>query len=244
MATTKQLRDPRSLPDQLAEVLRARIATGEWAPGEQLPSENALAEETGVSRPTVRAALRNLTTSGLIRVRQGAGTFVAPRGPGVVTGLQDLRSMSTLIAEQRGDCDVEYRLREMRMATDEEAAHFDASGPLRIIAIERCFVSQGAVVAYEWAYMNAEVLPANFDHNSFTASIFDQLKLVGLLPEQAIATVHAVYDDTIAWSEKKPEVPLYLRLAQHQFLQDGRVLSWSQTYFTEGNFEFLVVRTR
>lgn len=244
MPADKRLKDGRSLPSQLAEMLRARIVAGEWAPGEQLPSELSLAEETGVSRPTVRAALRNLAASGLVRVRQGAGTFVAPRGAGVVTGLQDLRSMSALIAEQRGECVVEYRLRETRMATEEEAGHFDAPEPLPLLAIERCFLSQGAVIAYEWAYFNAEVLPRDFDPNEFTGSIFDKLQPLGLLPDQSISTVHAVYDDSIAWADEKPEVPLYLCLTQHQLLQDGRVLSWSKTYFTEGNFEFLLVRTR
>lgn len=244
MSTVKYLRDTRSLPEQLADALRARIAAGEWAPGEQLPSEQALAEESGVSRPTVRIALRSLIASGLVRTRQGAGTFVVPRGPGVVTGLQELRSTSELIAEQRGECVVEYRLREMRLTTEDEAAHFDMATPLRIVAIERSFASQGEVIAFEWAYINAEILPNNFDPDSFTGSIFDQLKPLGLLPDQSIATVHPIYDDTIAWTKNKPTMPLYLCLDQHQYLQDGRVLSWSKTYFTEGNFEFQVVRTR
>lgn len=244
MPVDKRLKDGRSLPAQLAERLRARIVAGEWAPGEQLPSELSLADEAGVSRPTVRAALRNLAASGLVRVRQGAGTFVAPRGSGVVTGLQDLRSMSALIAEQRGECVVEYRLREMKMTTEEEARHFDATAPLPVVAVERSFLSQGAVIAFEWAYINAEVLPRDFDPNEFTGSIFEKLQPIGLLPDQSISTVHAVYDESIAWTDEKPDVPLYLCLTQHQLLQDGRVLSWSKTYFTEGNFEFLLVRTR
>ena len=98
---TNQLRGSRSLPTQLAEILRSRIIAGEWSPGEQLPSEQALATEVGVSRPTVRAALSLLMASGLVRIRQGAGTFVASHGTGVVAGLKLFRSISDLISEQR-----------------------------------------------------------------------------------------------------------------------------------------------
>lgn len=244
MSAPEFIRDTRSLPDRLAEVLRARIIAGEWGPGERLPSEQALSQETGVSRPTVRAALRSLAASGLVHVRQGAGTFVATRGAEVVTGLQDLRSTSALIKEQKGDCIVTYRRRELKVATKEESERFDASHPLRVIAVERSFVSQGSVIAFEEALINAEVLPANFDPQSFSGSIFDQLEPLGLLPERSIATVRAVYDEGVAWSDEKPVVPLYLCLTQTQFLKDGRPLSWSKTYFTDGNFEFLVIRTR
>jgi GntR family transcriptional regulator len=60
----------------LAEALRARIAGGDPAIGELLPTEHALCETYGVSRHTVREALRLLAESGLIARRRGAGTVV------------------------------------------------------------------------------------------------------------------------------------------------------------------------
>lgn len=241
----KPLRDSRSLPAQLAELLRARITSGEWAPGEQLPSEQALADEAGISRPTVRAALRQLASSGLVRVRQGAGTFVTSRGPGVVAGLQELRSMSEIISEQRANSKVSYRLREARDATAEEAAYFDEEPPFQVIAIERSFASGDEVIAIEWALVNAELLP-DLEPAEISGSIFALLEPRGLLPDQAIATVHAVNDDSIAWPEvaSTSSSSLYLCLTQQSYLPDGRVIAWSRTYFTEGNFEFLLVRSR
>ena len=55
----------------IADALRARIASGELGPGDQLPSENDLAAELGYSKPTVREALRILETEGLIEVKRG-----------------------------------------------------------------------------------------------------------------------------------------------------------------------------
>jgi GntR family transcriptional regulator len=238
------LRDGRSLPTQLAELLRARIVSGDWGPGQQLPSEQTLSEEAGVSRPTVRAALRILSESGLVRVRPGAGSFVTPRGPGVVAGLQELRSMSDIISEQRPGSNVRYRLRERRMATAEEAAHFDVEPPIQLIALERSFVADNSVIAFESALLNAELLPTGFDPAQIDGSIFAVLGPLGLIPDQALATVHAVSDVNLAWPEIRPITPLFLCLTQQSYKNDGRVVAWSKTYFTEGNFEFVLVRLR
>jgi GntR family transcriptional regulator len=59
-------------------VLRHKIATGEFGVGTALPSEPALAASFGVSRMTVREAIRSLTGEGLVRQVQGKGTFVLP----------------------------------------------------------------------------------------------------------------------------------------------------------------------
>jgi GntR family transcriptional regulator len=69
----------RSLPAylQLEEELAEQIDTGELSAGDQIPTERELAEATGVSRMTVRAALGRLEQRGLIIRRQGRGTFVA-----------------------------------------------------------------------------------------------------------------------------------------------------------------------
>src|SRR2546430_4012 len=66
---------PRSV--QVREKLTQRIDSGMLAAGSRLPSEPALATELGVSRATLREALRALETEGLVRRLWGAGTFVA-----------------------------------------------------------------------------------------------------------------------------------------------------------------------
>jgi DNA-binding LacI/PurR family transcriptional regulator len=60
--------------------LRGALNDGTHRQGDKLPSENDLAEQFGVSRPTVRRALAQLVTEGLIERRMGAGTVVANRG--------------------------------------------------------------------------------------------------------------------------------------------------------------------
>ncbi len=61
---------------QLSEILREKIAAGEYTRGSALPSETSICEAFGVSRITVRAALRILVDEGLIVRRSGKGTHV------------------------------------------------------------------------------------------------------------------------------------------------------------------------
>lgn len=65
-----------SLVDSAAKMLRDQIASGQWQVGERIPIEPKLAEMLKVSRSTVREAVKTLACTGLLEVRQGAGTFV------------------------------------------------------------------------------------------------------------------------------------------------------------------------
>jgi GntR family transcriptional regulator len=62
---------------QLKQLIRDEIAGDRWPPGERIPSEHALCEYFGVSRTTVRQALAELESDGLLRKEKGRGTFVA-----------------------------------------------------------------------------------------------------------------------------------------------------------------------
>ena len=66
----------RSLVDQALDQLRLRITQGVWAIGERLPTEPELSAELGISRNTVREAMRVLAFSGLIEIRQGDGSYL------------------------------------------------------------------------------------------------------------------------------------------------------------------------
>ncbi|PQP22935.1 FadR/GntR family transcriptional regulator [Rhodococcus opacus] len=69
------------LTDQAADLLRARIASGEWEVGAKLPGETTLAAELGVGRSTVREAVRMLAGLGMLESRQGAGVFLRRSSP-------------------------------------------------------------------------------------------------------------------------------------------------------------------
>lgn len=67
------------LYEQLADILRAQIASGQLAPGRPIPSEQDLMDQHGVSRGTAARAVRLLRNEGLVTLVFGRGTFVNPR---------------------------------------------------------------------------------------------------------------------------------------------------------------------
>ncbi|GAB7526815.1 GntR family transcriptional regulator [Paraburkholderia sp. 2C] len=74
---TRETGAPAPLYSQIREALRAEIERKALAPGAQLPPESALMEQFGVSRITVRQALAQLQTDGLVFKVPGKGTFVS-----------------------------------------------------------------------------------------------------------------------------------------------------------------------
>jgi GntR family transcriptional regulator, transcriptional repressor for pyruvate dehydrogenase complex len=94
-----------SVPDQIFEQLKQSIIAGTWRPGEALPPETQLAEEFGVSRLSVRVAIKKLQTYGLVEVRMGEGTFVIEFSPSVF-----LKGLSPILANPKNALEmIEFR---------------------------------------------------------------------------------------------------------------------------------------
>jgi GntR family transcriptional repressor for pyruvate dehydrogenase complex len=68
---------PRRLSDDIVERLEAMVLEGSLRAGERLPAERVLAEQFGVSRPSLREAIQKLSAKGLLVSRQGGGNYVA-----------------------------------------------------------------------------------------------------------------------------------------------------------------------
>ncbi|MRX52041.1 GntR family transcriptional regulator [Paracoccus sp. S-4012] len=133
--------DEPPLYAQLADKLRQQIQTGASLPGERLPTEAKLSESSGLSRITVRHALRILSDEGLIERFPGRGTFVTDR---LGSGGWALRSINDLV--QIGK-DVKTEVLSWRKVPPPPAmqALFGSSGPLwRLRAVR----TQGALPLY------------------------------------------------------------------------------------------------
>jgi GntR family transcriptional regulator len=74
---------PVPLYHQLAEIISERILSGEYRPGQAIPSETAMAKQYRIGRPTVRQAMDVLVKKKMIQRRRGSGTFVQPPVPKV-----------------------------------------------------------------------------------------------------------------------------------------------------------------
>lgn len=71
----------RSLVDTVVDEIRREISEGNWRVGDRVPSEAELTTALGVSRPSVREAVRSLVQLGLLETKQGDGTYVIATDP-------------------------------------------------------------------------------------------------------------------------------------------------------------------
>lgn len=95
---------PEAKYRQIADDLRRLIESGELEPGAQLPTETELMKEYAASRNTIRDAIKQLITPGLVVARAGQGTFVVEKPERIVTTLTgDPRSGPTHLAELGGE---------------------------------------------------------------------------------------------------------------------------------------------
>src|SRR5215471_10196852 len=88
--------------EEIADQIRNELSTRRLRAGDRLPPERALAEQFGVSRNTLREALRSLENAGLLRLQKGAagGAFVREStGEAIVTGLRDMFHLGAIEPE-------------------------------------------------------------------------------------------------------------------------------------------------
>jgi GntR family transcriptional regulator len=237
-------RQGENLGRLLAEKLRGRIMGGEFAPGARLPSEAQITEEYGVSRVTVRTAMKLLESQGLVDVRHGSGSYVCDFGGGIMAGLQELRSMSASIRDMGKVPEIERRVALRRKPTALEATRLQITEDDSVIYIERAVSADGQIVAFSYEVILDEGLPARVLDRIGKVSMFHDLDEAGLLPVRALAKVHAVSSQEIGWGRSRPDSGLYLLLDQVHYERHGRAVVYSQTYFVEGRFEFAILRTR
>jgi GntR family transcriptional regulator len=140
---------------QVEAVLASNIADGTLPPGSQLPTETALIDRFGVSRPTVRRAVQNLVSRGLVEILRGKGTFVTR--PKIT---QELTSLTGFVEDMQtlGRNPSARVLDHQVVAADKAVAHHLAlpAGSL-VVRIQRVRLADGEPVSFDETYLPREI---------------------------------------------------------------------------------------
>ncbi len=181
----------RRVADSLAE----DILAGRLKVGDQIPSERVIAEEYGISRMTVRQALKHLADRGMVEARVGQGTFVgAPR-------LQ--QQLSTLTGfteemEKQGRKAASIVVEAAARTPDAETAQaLELPAGATVWRIARVRLADGEPVALETTEVVAAMTPGLLERADFgRTSLYDTLRRhYGLRPAVAEQTLAATSAD-------------------------------------------------
>jgi GntR family transcriptional regulator len=241
-------REPREnsrplLSTEVADSIRRQIAEGKLLVGSRLPPEPELAEERGVSRATLREALKTLEREGLVLRRQRLGTTILAR-PAVSHPLQRNGGVRELI-EASGrthairDAEIRFVAASQRVASALELA----DGHL-IAVLERVRTADGTPVVLTVDHLDARVVEAASGALVPDVSFYDWLAT-----HCSIEVTHGVADlmpvaafgDVAQRLEVDEGTPL-LKLEQRDFTAVGSPVLYSEELHVADAFSISVVR--
>ena len=211
--------------------------------GTRLPSEPDLAKQLGVSRATLREAMRAFETQGLIRRRQGAGTFVVGVVPVIDSGLEVLESLDTMARRMKLKISVSDLRVEKLFADQETADALNVSLAAHLTRIRRVMQADGRPVAYLVDTLPEDVLRADDIPETFTGSVLDYLLGRGDTISASRANVTAI--DATADVAKALEIQrgdVLLHFSSQLYTTAGKIVDHTLSYFIPGYFHFHIVR--
>ena len=232
----------KSTSQRLHELLEDIIQS--TPPGERLPSEPQLAKQFGVSRATLREAMRTFETQGFLSRRQGVGTFVTKPGYVIESGLEVLVSIERLAEKiglrvSRGEFEVSSCL-----ADDVVAQHLNVAAGSELICVSRVILAEGRPVAYLIDMLPKIYLHPDEVNNRFSGSVLEILLKRGDPPLGSsrceIAAIAAPPSVARAMNIQRGDSLLLFEAVL--FTKDGKPVDYSYSYFLPGYFKFHVVR--
>lgn len=235
---TENLHPFQRLQNDLAHMIE------QTPPGSRLPAEPELAQMMGVSRATLREAMRSFEGQGLIRRRQGVGTFVVSQTKVIESGLEILESIETMA--RRIGLNVSLGATQVKEihATPEIADAMHIPEGEKLVRISRVIHAENRPVAYLTDILPIGILTEEELASAFTGSVLDLVLRRGT-PKLAksfsdIQAVAATPDIAKKLEIQRGDV-LLLFLAR-LYGESGDVIDYSSSYFLPGYFHFHVVR--
>jgi GntR family histidine utilization transcriptional repressor len=165
------------------------IASGQWRPGDALPSEMALTRKFHVSRMTVNRAMRELANENLIRRVPGVGSFVAE--PVARSALVEIRNIAEEIAARGNRHAARILCLRLAAASMEAAQAFDLAAGAPLFHSEILHLEDGVPLQLEDRLVNPAVAPGYLDQDFTSTTPNAFLTRVAPL-QQGAHQVHAV----------------------------------------------------
>lgn len=228
---------------QIRETLQELIVDGRIAVGEQLPSEDDLAQFFGVSRMTVRHALGDLVGNGIIRRVHGTGTIVASRK--IVRNYNRLNSFFEDAQRYGLNPSSQLLERESIPATSQVAKALDIEVGTQVVHLTRLRYSNQRIIAINEVYTPEHLCPWLMEENVDTQSLYYLYERNGFKLEwgHQLIEARAASAEQARILEIDPGSPV-LYLERTTFASNDLPIEWTQAYSAPDRYSIEMILKR
>jgi GntR family transcriptional regulator len=239
--------DRRSLAAQLRDRLWDEVQGGTLRTGERLPSEQELAGRFGVSRATVREALKTLEEERLLICRHGVGRFLAPDPSSVLS--EEITHLKS-VTEMAQGLGITTTTRVLSMgeepAGDLVRSHLELGPESTVVVLERARLAHGQPIIYSIDIFPRRLVVGELRPVEFAASLISVMEAKwGMRLAYSKATISAVMLDRdlsrrIGVDEEIP----WILMEQVNYDPQDRPILYSKDYHRGDKIQFRVLRRR
>jgi len=222
---------------QVSQQLESAITSGQLGPGARLDNETSLADQFGLSRPTMRRAIQELVDKGLLVRRRGVGTQVVH---GQVTRPVELTSLFDDLARAHQMPTTKLLLNEMVAASEVVARFLDVPVGTRVLRLRRLRCADGEPLAILENYLPEDL--ADLGTSDLEArGLYQLMRAKGVhirVAKQRIGARAGTAQECSLLGERKGSPLLTMDRATHD--DSGRPVEWGHHVYRAGRYSFEV----
>ncbi|HVJ34379.1 MAG TPA: GntR family transcriptional regulator [Terriglobia bacterium] len=222
---------------RLQHMIREAVTSGILHELEALPGEREMAEMLGISRVTVRKALADLVSEGVLVQRRGSGTFVSQQRGRIEQPLSRLTSFTQDMRSRGLSAESQWLERSIALPTPQEAMVLGLSPGAEVCRLHRLRRADGVPMAIELAVVPRQFLP---DPEIVGASLYAALDELGARPIRALQRLHAIsLPEYEAGLLQVPVGSATLFIERVSYLPDGRTVEFTQSHYRGDTYDFV-----
>lgn len=225
---------PTPLYRQLQQLIKEAMELGTIAVDDAIPAERDIAADLGISRVTVRKAVRELVDEGLLVQRQGAGTFVKGR---MEQPMSKLTGFTEEMAKRGMTPGVKWLDRSIGIASPEEAMALNISPGTEVSRLARIRYGAEKPVAIEYTTVPRMFLPSP---DLVSLSLYDVLTSTNHRPYRALQRLRAeLFSAEMAELLNLGQNSVALYMERRSYLKDGRAVEFTRSFYRGDSYDFV-----